>query len=59
MEIDIITGYDLSNYPVNITNSSVAWDGSVMSQITYTTILPNNAILDVSFIIFCHLVFVS
>lgn len=32
-----------------MTNSSIEWDGSTVKETTYTTLLPNGAILDVSF----------
>lgn len=40
--------YKLNDYPVIITNETIPWDNCNISQITYTTALPNGAVLDVS-----------
>lgn len=49
---DIVLSYDLTNYPVDITNKTIEWDNATISETVYTIILPNKAVLEVSFLLF-------
>lgn len=47
-KIDVIKAYDIASLPANVTRNVISWQNGEIVKLIYSTLLPNEAKLDVS-----------